>query len=235
MGSATASGRPDRVRSRCRAGSCRERKRRCGPNPVKSAGQVRLPLGDSHQGACSCPGRRHRRCHWRLHPARFPSGGAGSMEVSDRGTGRSVAPAGSSSVVCGGEQVLVVAPDGVAVEDVQVSVAGGCRVVVGLECRLAAQPRVTRTGSGISVGEGAAARVEPADLVGAGAARQDSNERALLCGASAGRCPMRHETERADRGPCDLGPHVCEVPTGPALAVHVGLLRFDYASMLAAV
>jgi hypothetical protein len=46
---------------------------------------------------------------------------------------------------------------------------------------------------------------------------------------------MRHETERADRGPCDLGPHVCEVLTDPALAVHVGLLRFDYASMLAAV
>jgi hypothetical protein len=133
--------RPDGVRSGCRAGSCRERERRCGPNPVKSAGQVRLPLGDSRQGACSCPGRRHRRCHWRLHPARFPSGGARSTEVSDRGTGRSVAPAGSSRVVCGGEQVLVVAPDGVAVEDVQVSVAGGCLVVVGLECRLAAQSR----------------------------------------------------------------------------------------------
>ena len=46
---------------------------------------------------------------------------------------------------------------------------------------------------------------------------------------------MRHEAERADRGPCDLGPHVCEVLTDPALAVHVGLLRFDYASMLATV
>ncbi len=57
---------------------------------------------------------------------------------------------------------------------------------------------VSRTGSCISVGKGAAARVGPADLVGPGAARQDSNER-WPCFAEQARAAVRCVTRR--RGP----------------------------------